>query len=335
MRKKWEEKMNNDPWKDLKPPNAADAINAKRVDVNIPWGFFWARSVDHKCLLILRHSEKSSPRNRLPKLKGVDVFESEYGPGGDRMLVLKLADSAHRDIFHRLCKDIVESASLAASEIEAVEVTLARTWRWHHLLRGGSDGRLTPEEQKGLIGELLFLERYLLEEIQTVDAVSSWRGPLDSPKDFEVGRVCIEAKARRGASKPYISINSEYQLDNSGVDHLFLFVVELDRSPAETKEGVNVNDVSTRVRNKIESQDIGALNPYEDLLAATGFRWEDDYSDYYWTEGLNHIYQVTDDFPRIIAGKLQSGVLNVKYSISLTECEPFITEDGKLKELLG
>jgi len=327
--------MNNDPWKDLKPPNAADAINAKRVDVNIPWDFFWARSVDHKCLLVLRHSEKSSPRSRLPKLKGVDVFESEYGPGGDRMLVLKLADSAHRDIFHRLCKDIVESVSRAASEIEAVEVTLARTWRWHHLLRGGSDLRLTPEEQKGLIGELLFLERYLLEEIQTLDAVSSWCGPLDSPKDFEVGRVSIEAKARRGASKPYISINSEYQLDNSGTDHLFLFVVELDKSPANTKEGFNLNDVSTRVRNKIESLDSGVLNRYEDLLAARGFRWEDDYSDYYWAEGLNHLYQVTDDFPRITASKLQSGVLNVKYSILLTECEPFITEDGKLKEVLG
>ena len=327
--------MINDPWKDLKPPNAADVINAKRVDVNIPWSFFWARSVDHKCLLILRHFEKSSPRNRLPKLKGVDVFESEYGSGGDRMLVLKLADSAHRDIFHRLCKDIVESASRAASEIEAVEVTLARTWRWHHLLRGGSDGRLTPEEQKGLIGELLFLERYLLEEIQPVDAVSSWRGPLDSPKDFEVGRVCIEAKARRGASKPYISINSEHQLDNSGTDHLFLFVVELDKSPADNKEGFNLNDVSTRVRNKIESLDSGALNPYEDLLAATGFRWEDDYSDYYWTEGLNHLYQVTDDFPRITAERLKSGVFNVKYSILLKECEPFITEDVRLKKFLG
>jgi len=327
--------MNNDPWKDLKSPNAADAINAKRVDVNIPWGFFWARGVDHKCLLVLRHSEKSSPRNRLPRLKGVDVFASEYGPDGDRMLVLKLVDSAHRDIFHRLCKDIVESASRATLEIEAVEVTLARTWRWHHLLRGGSDGRLTPEEQKGLIGELLFLERYLLEEMQTVDAVSSWRGPLDSPKDFEVGRVCIEAKARRGASKPYISINSEHQLDDNGTDHLFLFVVELDKAPSDLKEGFNVNDVSIRVRNKIESIDSGALNPFEDLLAATGFRWEDDYSDYYWTEGLTHLYQVIGNFPRITSEKLKSGVSNVKYSISLTECEPFVTEEEKLKDLLG
>lgn len=142
---------------------------------------------------------------------------------------------------------------------------------------------------------------------------------MDSPKDFEVGRVCIEAKARRGASKPYISINSEYQLDNSGTDHLF-FVVELNKSPADTKEGININDVSRRVRNKFEPLDSGTLNNFEDLLAATGLRWEDDYSDYYWIEGLNYLYQVTEDFPRITSGNLKSRVLNVKYSISLTEC---------------
>ena len=326
--------MTNDPWKDLKPPSAADAINAKRVNVDISWGFFWARSVDHKCLLVLRHSEEASTRNRLPKLKGVDVFVLDYGPDGDRILVLKLVDSTHRDIFYRLCKDIIDNASGAATEREAVEVTLSRTWRWHHLLRGGSDDRLTPEEQKGLIGELLFLERFLLEEIQTADAVSAWRGPLDSPKDFEIGRICIEAKARRGASTPFILINSEHQLDDGGTDKLFLFVIELDKSPSDSKEGFNVNEVTSRVRNKIESLDSGSINSYEDLLAATGFRWEDDYKDYYWKEGLTHLYYVSSDFPRITADKLKSGVSNVKYSISLTECEPFITDDEELKEAL-
>jgi len=36
-----------------------------------------------------------------------------------------------------LCRDIVECTARAKSEREAVALTLARTWRWHHLLRGG------------------------------------------------------------------------------------------------------------------------------------------------------------------------------------------------------
>ena len=335
MRMKWEATMINDPWKDLIPPKAIDAINARRVDADIPWGFFWARGVDRKCLLVLQHATDSTPHGRLPKLKGIEVTISEGNREGDRMLVLKLLDSTHRDIFYRLCNDIVTSASGAASEREAVEVSLARTWRWHHLLRGGSDGRLSPEEQKGLIGELLVMEHYLLSRISTLDVVSAWHGPLGAPKDFEIGRVCIEAKARRGAATPYIIINSEHQLDDSGTDAVFLYVVELDKAPSNKTEGFTLSEVATRVRSLIETADNAAINIFEELLSATGFRWEDDYSDFRWIEGSSCLYHVSAGFPRITAQMVMSGVTDVKYSISIVECKPYLAEDGALEAALG
>ena len=76
---------------------------------------------------------------------------------------------------------------------------LARTWRWHRLLQGSRDGRLGDEEQKGLIGELVVLERRLLRllpVLRALDAVRSWTGPLDTPRDFEISRIHVEAKAR-------------------------------------------------------------------------------------------------------------------------------------------
>jgi hypothetical protein len=327
--------MIDDPWKDLAAPNAADAITARRVDADIPWGFFWARGVDHKCLLVLQHAADSTPHGRLPKLKGIEVAVLEANRDGDRMLVFRLLDSAHRDIFHRLCRDIIASACGATSEKEAVQVALARTWRWHHLLRGGSDGRLSPEEQKGLIGELLVMESYLLPHLSALDAVSAWRGPLGAPKDFEIGRVCIEAKARRGAATPYIAINSEHQLDDSGTDALFLHVVELDQAPSDRNEGFSVSVVAKRVRDKIAAADNGAVTTLDDLLSAAGFRWEDDYSDSHWIEGPSRLYRVSGDFPRITAQAVRPGVSNVKYSISLVECEPFLAADGALESALG
>ncbi|MDO8586695.1 MAG: PD-(D/E)XK motif protein [Armatimonadota bacterium] len=326
--------MSNDPWKDLAPPNAADAINARRVDADIPWGFFWARGVDHKCLLVLQHATDSTPHGRLPKLKGIEVTVSEASGDGDHMLVFRLLDSAHRDIFHRLCTDIIASASGADSEKEAVEVALARTWRWHHLLRGGGDGGLSAEEQKGLIGELLVMERYLLPQFPALDAVSAWHGPLGAPKDFEVGRVCIEAKARRGAATPYIAISSEHQLDDSGTDALFLHLVELDQAPSDTSDGFSVSDVATRVRGQIAKADNNAVFRFDELLSAAGFRWEDDYSDWQWIEGLSRQYRVSGDFPRITAQMVFSGVSNVKYSIAVAECEAFLAADGELEVVL-
>jgi hypothetical protein len=270
--------MTDDPWNDLSPPTSAAAINARRVDANIPWGFFWARGIDRKCLLVLRHSGESTPRGHLPRLKGIEVAISDGDDDEGHMLVFRLLDSAQRDIFYRLCRDIVASAEHAMSQKEAVTLALARTWRWHHLLRGGGDGRLSPEEQKGLIGEFLVLERHLLPMLAAFDAVSAWLGPFGAPKDFEIGRICIEAKARRGSATPFVVVNSEFQLDDGGADALYLHVVELDQAPSDAQGAFALSDVARRVRERIASADNRATDALETLLAAAGFSWDDDYS---------------------------------------------------------
>lgn len=321
---------NEDPWRDLAPPSAANAINAKRVDAEVPWGFFWARGIDGKCLFVIQHTVDATPSSRLPRLQGVEVSDSEWVDGDSRILVFRLEDSAHRDLFHRLCLDIVSCAAAAETERDAVLLAIARTWRWHHLLRGGGDQRLSPEEQKGLIGELLVIERHLLPNIRCTDAVNAWRGPLGAPKDFEVGRTCIEVKARRGAATPHVAISSESQLDESGVDTLFLYVVDLDCAPSDTGKGFNLTDVALRIQDQISKTDAGVLETLEGLLSACGFRWSDDYSDATWVEGAHRVYRVSAAFPRIVAGKIASGVNDVRYSISLVECQPFIVEASVL-----
>lgn len=314
--------MPDDPWKNLTPPSNADALNARRVDAGMPWGFFWARGIDRRCLLLFRHNEDASPKVRLPHLKGIETTLTDVDGDRNRTLALRLLDSAQRDIFHRLCLDIMASAASAETEAEAVAVALARTWRWHHLLRGGGDGRLSPEEQKGLIGELLVLDQ-LLRSLSAHDAVSSWRGPLGAPKDFEVGRVSVEAKARRGAATPYIAISSEHQLDITGVDTLFLHVAELDHAQSDAPSGFTLSEIARRLHSAIGITDQLAADLFETLLSAAGFDWEDDYSDVKWIQGPDRLYRVGDDFPRITPASFPGGVLNVRYSVSLFECEPF------------
>jgi len=322
MTTKWWAAMSDDPWKDLTPPSSADALNARRVGAEMPWGFFWARGIDRRCLLLLRHAEDASPKLRLPHLKGIETALTDVDGDRNRTLVLRLLDSAQRDIFHRLCLDIMASAAGAETETDAVAIALARTWRWHHLLRGGGDGRLSPEEQKGLIGELLVLDQ-LLRSLSARDAVSSWRGPLGAPKDFEVGRLSVEAKARRGAATPYIAISSEHQLDVTGVDTLFLHVAELDQAQSDAPGGFTLSEIARRLHSAIGITDQLAADLFETLLSAAGFDWEDDYSDVKWIQGPDRLYRVGDGFPCITPASFPGGVLNVRYSVSLFECEPF------------
>ena len=116
---------------------------------------------DRSVLLTLSHAAESSPTVPLPSLRDIEVSLSPPDQTGTRILAFKLLDSNQQDIFQTLCLDIIASSMQAASESEAISAALMRTWRWRHLLRGGESALLSPEEQKGLIGELLALERLL------------------------------------------------------------------------------------------------------------------------------------------------------------------------------
>ena len=322
------------PWREIEPPSIAHSVNARRVDAELPWHFFWARGADRGVLLTLRHAAESAPAAPLPKLRDIEVTLSPPDHTNAQILVLKLLDPGQQDIFHTLCQDIISAASRADSEAQAVSVALMRTWRWHHLLRGGRGTALSPEEQKGLLGEMLVLERLLLPRMGASAAVAAWRGPLGSPKDFEVGRVAIEVKTRRGGATPSVAITSEDQLDESGVDSLFLYVIELDDAPADAVDGLTIGDVSDRVRERLLSLDPGAAVLFDTLLSAAGLRPEDDYSNSHWLEGLSRLYLVTGEFPRIARSEVRPGVSHVRYAISLIDCESFVTSVGTLNEAL-
>jgi hypothetical protein len=326
--------MTDDPWKTLPPSPSSDLLSARRVDPQVPFSFFWARGADRKCLLLLRHKAQSKPNVRLPRLKGIDIAVTNGETKDTAILALRLQDSSQRDLFYRLCIDIVASASSAVSEGEAVAATLARTWRWHHLLRGGSDQRLSEEEQKGLIGELTVLRR-LLQRLSACDAVQSWRGPLGAPKDFEIGRVAVESKARRGAAVPYVAISSEHQLDTTGVDRLLLVVHEVDQVPADSPEGYTVTEVARSLSQVLVDADPASGASFESLLMSAGFRWEDDYSDAKWLVGRELFYRVASGFPSITPACFAAGVLNVRYSVALHECEPFLIDAHEFEVLGG
>ena len=326
--------MSEDPWKDLEPPSSTSVISARRVDATLPWSFFWARGIDRRCMLVLEHGLEANPKSRFPTLRGIEIFESEGEREESRMLAFKLLVPEHRDLFYRLCRDIVGSTEAAATEHQAVEVTLARTWRWHHLLRGGDDGRLSLEQQKGLIGELMVLRDLLLPSLSEADAVLAWQGPLGSPTDFVIGRVCIEAKARRGAAKPFVAISTPAQLDGSGLDALFLHVVELDRAPPDSGEGFSVTEVARLIRDRLVPGHPAMADLYENLLAAAGLRWDDDYSDVRWLEGASRLFVVEGEFPRIVPAVLPAGVTKVEYAISLVECSEYETDQAAVIQAL-
>jgi hypothetical protein len=255
--------------------------------------------------------------------------------GDHELLVIRLLEEEQRDVFLRLCLDVVSATAQAATEPEAVERFIARTWRWHRLLAGGRDGRLSDEEQKGLLGELAVLSRILIPAIGAAHAVRCWRGPLGAPKDFEVGRICIEAKARRGTALPHVAISSELQLDATGCDALFLHVAEVSAAADDVRAAVTLTEACEAVRSLVLAQEPAFVDLLEERFAAAGFDWDDDYSDARWIPGPEHLFQVEGAFPRVTPDMFPHGVSGLRYVIALADCEPYRRDVPELTALIS
>ena len=313
----------DDPWTGIDPPTEHTRINARRIPDtgSQAWGLYWALDSQHQCLLILQHGPEYRHSRRLPELRGllVEVLPTEDRAG--QRLIMRLTDAEQREVFHRFCTDIVDATRASRSEAEAVERFLVRTWRWHRLLRSGFDGRLSREEQKGLVGELCVLERELIPAIGPRDAVRTWTGPEGAPKDFQVGCIGIEAKTR-SPHVPTVWISSAEQLEIAGATRLFLHVTEVSRSPGNSA-AVTITDVASRVRHTIAALDMSTAIWFEDRLYAAGFDWDDDYSDNPLLIGDVSLFEVLEGFPRITPQVYPPGVEDVQYAVTLSRCESF------------
>ena len=325
--------MMTDPWYPISPP-PKNTLNARRVDLSTKWDLFWAIDAERNPLLLLEHAKDQVRPHRLPKLRGLQV-ENVPADGDPReRILIRLIEREQRDIFLRFCRDIVDATELATSEDQAVERFLARTWRWHQLLKGGRDKRLGDEAQKGLIGELFVLERHLFPVLGAADAVRCWTGPLDSPHDFEISRIHVEAKAR-GPAIPRVTISSEFQLDSSDADTFFLHVTEVAIATEGVPSARTLTEIVKRTRSIIPSDDMLTIDVFGEQLAAVGFDWTHDYSDKPWLVSAESLYAVREDFPRITPSMCASGVGNVRYAVSLPECEPFRAEVTALRNAIA
>ena len=326
---------NDDPWAGIEALAETSQISALRISGagSAAWGLYWGVDAQHHCLLILQRSSGRRRSRRLPRLRGLALEASAAEEGLGERVVIRLTDGEQREVFHRFCVDIVEATRASGTGEEAVERFLARTWRWHRLLRSGRDGRLSDYEQKGLIGELRVIERCLLDITGARDAVEGWGGPLGSPKDFQFGLVGIEAKAR-SPQRSEVGISSLHQLDLAGATRLFFSVTEVAAALDESVGAVTVTELVARVRTAIAELDASALIVFEERLAAAGFDWEDDYTDRRWTIGEEALYEVAEGFPRITPSMVAPAVDDVRYKISLAACDSFRVPTTTLGEAI-
>lgn len=313
-----------DPWQGL----SAGSIDARRVSREGSHDFFWALSGLSEPGLLLKLAPGADEPHPLPRLRNLDIAFRDVE--GGRALVILLKDGEQRELFAGLCEDIVRASEAASDNQDALVRAIRRTIRWHHLLRGGRGDLLSLDEQRGLLGELQFLMR-LVDLIGPRAAIEAWRGPAGASKDFELDRILVEVKARRGAARPHVQISSEDQLSDVPGTRLFLVVSAIDA--AIKPNGLTLTDHVRAVEKIFAEADTESFLLWDEAIHASGFDHDDDYSERRWNLGLTLDHEVEGDFPRIVT-PLLPGVTSVRYSISLDACADHRLEDGELNQLI-
>jgi hypothetical protein len=254
----------------------------------------------------------------------VELLPDETRPE-KRILLFKLLHAQHADIFSVLCEDLVASISALTDEKQLVKELLNRFEKWKSLFDKATSHGLTPEEQRGLFGELFFLRKYLQNNPDFLHVINSWVGSERQVRDFQAGTWSVEVKTSYGSNHQKAHISNERQLDPSTLENLFLYHLSLE---TRHQSGETLNQIVESISNAL-SQDLLALNRFKNKLLEGGYF--DQHKHLYETAGYfirqENFYKVEKKFPRIEEKDIRPGVGDVKYSIILSQCSDFIISE--------
>ena len=268
--------------------------------------------LNQKTLLILSGINYEN----IPSSKSI-IANNFQRPKGDWAQSFKLIRKDNEDVFIRLCWDIIESSR--THDNDTIKFIIDRYMKWHKLMEHQRPDVMDISRQKGLIGELMFLEE-CLKKFTASQALYGWGGPEGADQDFTYDNCWTEVKAASLASES-ISISSLEQLDADLPGNISVFF--LDKTTPEDINGFSlaqkVNDIRLILSSESEAKEI-----FENKLFAYGYKDRREYSEQKYRLGGRNNYVVSEDFPRLIKNNVPFQIVSSKYSISISAIEDFM-----------
>lgn len=311
-------------WENQKP--TGDIIIKTKIDEISYLNCFAATNhITGQYLFILSVTKNVAiPELKNYRFKGVEVFTIEAENNTE--LNIYLLDNDLIDIFSLFIQNILEDIERSVTEKDAITTTLNVVSKWKKLFDKINFNGLSLERQKGLIGELFFLN-YLLDNGKK--SVSAWTGTEQEfqAKDFTFGPVGVEIKFT-SSKQPLIKVSSERQLDAENLSELY---VVLYAAEAVKDNGVSLNSIVEQTRNKIATEEERSI--FNAKLQLNGY-YEEDGEQYNKMYSLKKTltFSITSEFPKIVKNQLPLGIYDTSYSIEVSAAESFIIN---LEEILS
>ncbi len=232
---------------------------------------------------------------------------------GRSAVIVGLKDSECEDLFGLLCDHLLGKVVACQDGNAAIALVVDEIDRWRRFMDRHSK-RLDRAAVVGLVGELAVLER-LANKIGKGPALTGWKAPSGSLRDFELGNMTVEAKAYSPSQGGAVHINDPLQLEPEAGKELFLACQEV---VAAEDSGQRLPDHVARVRNML-GPDPGILSDFDRLMAGSGYLavHDEEYRDGYQL-GVLKVFRVDSSFPRISPGSVPLGVQNVRFGLQVS-----------------
>ncbi len=214
------------------------------------------------------------------------------------------------EIFIKLCWDLMESSKINKNPVEQI---CNQYSKWMRLLQKASNDILSASQQKGLIGELLYLQE-LLNEIEPADAIAAWVGPEGSDQDFIFIQSWSEIKTI-SISATNVQISSLQQLDCKYIGYLIIYF--MDKTTSRGLQTISLPKLITQIESKLSEVRLREI--FQCKLTQYGYlsRDKEKYLSVNYRLAECRKYKVAENFPKLVRENILDAVVNAKYCLDL------------------
>jgi hypothetical protein len=264
--------------------------------------------------------------NYLKRFRGIAIEVIKLTPDKKYFTIFLMEDSLE-DVFVLFVEDLLSSLAQVENEKDALTVIHSRVNHWKDLFAKLSGETLTPEQQRGLYGELWMLKLLLQGSVDKLRILNAWQGPHGGNHDFVLDKIALEVKTTK-AGAPSLGISNEMQLDFSGWKALYISLVVL----SEIKGGTDTLSSLIEEIKQLLLGDLEAVTLFLSKLQFAGVPHDmtDSYRDMgYHLRACRH-FHVEDGFPSIISTGIPDAVSEVRYKVDVSGCLEFETGEETL-----
>lgn len=293
-------------WNELSPIKESFLL----ASGNNPLPFHIGYNNGNKCIIILHQKKIEIP----PSTKAITA---EYFQNSDcnYMLKLTLNHSSLEELFIKLCWDLLHISLQYPNNTEKV---ISQYRNWIKLFQKVSPDLLSGPLQKGLLGELLYLEEQIHQKGDII-ALNAWLGPEGCDQDFVFDNTWTEIKTVSTDSDS-ITISSLQQLDCPQQGNLIIYFI--DKISSGSNQSISLPETINKINSllSLPQQDIFSCK-----LAKIGYF--DNDSEYYQSARYRlsekRIFSVNSKFPRLTRNNIPAEITNAQYKLSLAAIDPF------------